>query len=187
MKEVKLTQGYIVLVDDEDFERVSKFSWVPNRMKHTVYAQRNLYREDGKRTTQSLQRFILGITNHKTDVDHEDHNGLNCQKYNLRISTRSQNQANSVLPITNSSGVKGVYKYASKAWKTCDKWKAQINFKGKKKSLGYFSSKEEAQAAYDKVAVELFGEFALTNEKIKSGIVAQSGERLPCTQEAVGA
>ena len=27
MKEVKLTQGYIALVDDEDFERVSKFSW----------------------------------------------------------------------------------------------------------------------------------------------------------------
>ena len=166
MKEVKLTQGYVALVDDEDFERVSKFSWIPNRMKNTVYAQRNLYREDGKRTTQSLHRFILGITDHSTDVDHEDHNGLNCQKHNMRTCTRSQNQANRL----TASGTKGIYKYVSKSWKTCNKWKAQINFKGKKKSLGYFDSKEEAQAAYDKAAIELFGEFAFTNEKFNVGM-----------------
>jgi hypothetical protein len=168
MKEVQLTQGYVAFVDDEDFERVSKYPWTPNvcSTKNTVYAQRNMYREDGKRTTQSLQRFILGVTDHKAEVDHEDHNGLNCQKYNMRLATKSQNQANSVMPTTNTSGVKGVYKYVSKAWKTCNKWKAQISFKGNRKHLGYFDTKEEAQAAYDKAAVELFGEFALTNEKV---------------------
>ena len=123
----------------------------------------NTYREDGRRTTQSLQRFILEVTDRKVEVDHEDHNGLNCQRYNLRIATHSQNLANMLIPARNTSGIKGVYKYVSNSWKTSNKWKAQISFKGKRKHLGYFDSKEEAQAAYDKAAIELFGEFALTN------------------------
>jgi hypothetical protein len=66
----------------------------------------------------------------------------------------------------NTSGAKGVYKYISNKWKNCNKWKAQISFQGKKKALGYFDTKEEAQAAHDKAASELFGDFALTNEKL---------------------
>jgi hypothetical protein len=156
MKEVKLTQGYVALVDDEDFDRVSKCIWVPNpcRSRNTVYAQRNFYKEDGKRSTQSLHRFILGVTDSKVEIDHKDNNGLNCQKYNMRVSTHSQNQANSTLRITNTSGLKGVYRYSER------KWKAQINFQGKKISLGYFNNKEEAKEVYNLAAVSMFGEFA---------------------------
>ena len=158
MKMVKLTQGYMALVDDEDFEKVMQHKWHVAKGRDTMYAVHSV--PGGK---WLLHRWLKGITDTNTKVDHEDHCGLNNQKSNLRIATESQNQANSMLPSTNSSGIKGVYKYKSHNWKSCKKWKAQIRFQGKNKALGYFDTKEEAQTVYDKVARELFGEFALTN------------------------
>jgi len=61
MQEVKLTKGYVTLIDDEDLERVCRFQWrtLPTRGK--LYAVRDLC-EAGKRIKQKLHRFILGIT-----------------------------------------------------------------------------------------------------------------------------
>lgn len=39
MKQVPLTKGYFVLVDDEDFDRVMRFKWQAQERNHTVYAQ----------------------------------------------------------------------------------------------------------------------------------------------------
>lgn len=58
----------------------------------------------------------------------------------------------------NTSGFKGViFK------KKINKWKAQITFQGKYKSLGCFFCIVKAARAYDKAAIELFGEFARLN------------------------
>ncbi len=56
------------------------------------------------------------------------------------------------------SKYKGVYKVTH-----YDKWKAGIAKKGKKYYLGAYSAEIEAAKAYDKKAIELYGEYAYTN------------------------
>ena len=41
MKEIPLTQGYVALVDDEDYERVAQFTWHAGIDCRAVYAQRS--------------------------------------------------------------------------------------------------------------------------------------------------
>jgi hypothetical protein len=66
--------------------------------------------------------------------------------------------ANYPLPVTNTSGFKGVW------WnKKAEKWKGQIQVDGKKIHLGLFSDPTVAARAYDEAATEHFGEFAHLN------------------------
>ena len=87
----------------------------------------------------------------ENDVDHIDGNGVNNAWTNLRAVTRAENQKNSRMPITNTSGVVGV------SWvKTCRKWFAHIGVNNSNKGLGYFHNKEDAIAAR-KAAEVLYG------------------------------
>ena len=168
MKEIQLTQGYVALVDDEDFERCMEgpkwYSQVHRRKNgsvRTVYAQRRVRREDGTRTSQYMHRFILGVTDPKVQVDHKDHNGLNNQKYNLRPATSAENAHNQCISTDSSSGCKGVH------WSD-QKWVARIMIDGKRRQLGRFVSIANAKKAYDSAALKYFGEFALTNEMMEA-------------------
>src|SRR3990167_10308366 len=90
MKEIKLTQGKITLVDDEDFEYINQWKWhvIKNKKQTHFYAQRS---ENGK--SIRMHRVIMK-TPHNKDVDHIDHNGLNNQKNNLRNCTTQENIRN---------------------------------------------------------------------------------------------
>ena len=92
MKKLYLTDNMEVLLDDEDYEKISKMSgWYIHKSQNlnsrTNYAQHDEY---GK-----LHRYILGITDSSVIDDHIDRNGLNCQKNNLRIVNNSINKRNS--------------------------------------------------------------------------------------------
>ena len=77
---------------------------------------------------------------------------------NLRDCTQSENLGNQKKQTNNISGYKGVY------WeKNNNKWKAQIGHNRKRIHLGRYDRKEDAAAAYDKKALELFGKFAALN------------------------
>ena len=93
-----------------------------------------------------------------TAASDRDCDGLNNRRSNLRLATPSQNMQNSRIPSNNSSGFKGAFWHKRER-----KWQAQIKLNGKKKHLDYFDTVEEAAAAYDKAAIELFGEFARPN------------------------
>ena len=95
-------------------------------------------------------------------TDHINGDGLDNRKQNLRICTHAENLRNRRLGKNNTSGYKGV------SWHKLHKlWYAHISHNKKLMSLGYFKDKEEAAKAYDRKAIELFGEFAKLNFPIE--------------------
>lgn len=159
MREIQLTQGQVALVDDKDFEELSRHRWQAkwNPCSKTFYAKRTIYLPDGRRTTVWMHREILGLTDPGVEVDHRDHDGLNNRRENLRACTEWQNQQNRRKGAACSSRFKGVYWF-----KRTGKWRAQIK-SGKVIHVGYFASEEDAARAYDAASRKAFGEFALTN------------------------
>lgn len=92
-------------------------------------------------------------------VDHRDLNKSNNRWRNLRLATKSQNQANIGLTKGNASGLKGVSRY--RAGERYGKpWQSGIRKDGKSIHLGHYATKEEAAHAYMLAAAKLFGEFA---------------------------
>lgn len=153
MKKIPLTRGMFAIVDDEDFEELSKFNWCAFRGRYTFYAMRKVP-VNGKEKVLQLHRAILKPLDSQ-QVDHRDGNGLNNVRSNLRLATHSQNKMNSKRYKNNKSGFKGVF------WDRRDKkWRAEIRFNGNCKPLGYFSNPEDAYAAYCAAATELHGSFA---------------------------
>lgn len=163
MKEIKLTQGYVALVDDEDFEELNKYSWrlTQGRNGANAYA----IREDcsrGIRSTIRMHRQIMGILfGDKIDVDHKDGNGLNNQKANLRKATHQQNCYNSKKRENTSSVYKGVtHTNSSKN----NPWMVRGQLDGTSIYLGIYSTQEEAALVYNNFARKSYGEFAKLND-----------------------
>lgn len=150
MKEIKLTQSKVALVDDEDFERVGQYKWFAHKHGATFYARRNLPRVEGKQTNVKMHHFIFGKPPKGYEYDHKDGNGLNNQKGNLILKTHRQNCQNRHLVKASQ--------YPGISWfKRTQQWVAQIQINGKAKGLGYFNTEEDAFDAYKK-AVESNGE-----------------------------
>ncbi len=102
-------------------------------------------------------------------VDHYDGNGLNNCRANLRICTRQQNAYNS-RRSGGTSQFKGVH-----FEKATGKWRATITLKGEHFDLGLYDDEVEAARAYDRKAIELFGEFAYLNFPEEHGRDAHPG------------
>lgn len=150
-----------ILVDPEDMWLLETYKWTVVRPEtaKTDYAER-CTSFSGKRKTLRLHRVIMDAPD-GIDVDHKNGNGLDNRRENLRLATRSQNKANVGLPLTNISGRKGV------SWhRATGKWRAQIWFGERHIHLGLFTDLDEAARAYDRAAIECYGEFALTNEML---------------------
>ena len=159
MKLIGLTRGYEAIVDDEDFDRVIQYKWTAAESKTTVYALHHFNSKATGRGCIGLHRFIMNAPGGVT-VDHVDRNGLNCQRNNLRFANSTQQAANRIMPRTFK--YKGVYNY-QRPNKTNNRWQAMIRIENKLIHLGMFSTAEEAAIAYDKKAIETWGEFATVN------------------------
>lgn len=165
MKEIKLSQGKTALVDDADYGALSSFKWFAimiGKTCKTWYAVRNKPPKDGLGIIY-MHREILNPDG-KTLVDHIDRNGLNNQRNNLRIATRSENNANRVARQNGSSKYLGVFLFESKHKnKTYKYWRASIQKDGKKEDLGCFNTEIDAALAYNNAAKMLHGDFANLN------------------------
>ena len=179
MKEVELTKGYVALVDDEDYGRVSSLRWQAcprsGRKSGTVYA---LGREVGTKRHLIMHRMILGWPPAHLVVDHIDGNGLNNQKSNLRLCSPRQNLYNGKMRASNKSGYRGV------SWnKRSRKWEARIRDHAKKYLyLGGFQDKLDAAKARDEAAISLWGGFA----RLNFPTVAANPAPLPSAPDAAG-
>lgn len=158
MKRIPLTQGLFAIVDDEDYERLSANKWFAQKIQNTFYARRTEILANGNQRIISMHSKVINVPPGLM-TDHADGNGLNNSRSNLRICTTSQNQMNSKKQKRKcSSKYKGVY------WsKIRNRWVAQIWMNGNRQHIGCFIKEEDAAIAYDKKALEIFGEFARTN------------------------
>lgn len=93
-------------------------------------------------------------------VDHINGDRADNRAANLREATRGEQSRNTASRRGSSSKHLGV------SWDSRDrKWKAAIQSNGKKRTIGYFVSEEEAAAAYAKAAIETHGEFTRASKQ----------------------
>jgi hypothetical protein len=149
-----LGMAYTILVDNEDVHLLDGNLYVDrDHNKNTCYVKKRI---DGSNVR--LHRLIMGVEDSTLVVDHINRNGLDNRRSNLRIVTSQENRFNSrkTHTLKNTSIYKGVQKRRNK-------WIARIGINRGRLFLGYFNTEEEAAKAYDKKALELYGDKAYTN------------------------
>lgn len=150
---IPLTQGKFAIVDDDDYDWLVKYKWHCRKAKNHFYA----FRAAGCNIV-AMHRQIMNAPKSLV-VDHIDSNGLNNRKSNLRLCTQAQN-------LHNKRPQRGkIYsKYKGITWeKRTNKFRAGICKSGAAYHLGYFVDEIEAAISYDRMAEQLFGEFAYLN------------------------
>ncbi len=159
MKTIQLTRGKVALIDDEDYEAFSAFTWHASTTGWTFYARRNIETASSpqRQRTVRMHRELVGAPRGVV-VDHIDGNGLNNQRANLRVASHRQNLNNRGKNANNTSGYKGV-----SINKKTGLWVAQITEESRRVNLGYFKDPASAARAYDAAARLHHGEFARLN------------------------
>ena len=158
MREIKLTQEKVALVDDEDFERSNRFRWYAVRQSEMIwYACRCIITPNQSNRVQSLHRYILD-PEESSHVDHINGDGLDNRRVNLRIASHAQNMRNGRKQKNNTSGFIGVW------WAKRNRvWVAGVRINGKLIYVGSFNNPVLAAKARDDKAKELHGEYASLN------------------------
>lgn len=149
---------HTVLVDERDYDRVSKHRWSIGRRGKYLYAFCN-YRRDGL-TCLYLHRYILNIYSPKhrhIHIDHKNSNTLDNRRDNLRRSRQHTNLMNRDRNKNNTTGFKGVSKTYN------GKYRTVIMFKRKWIYGGVFPTPQLAAKRYNDLATQYFGEFAKLN------------------------
>lgn len=150
---VELTKDYWAVISAMDGPSVGRFNWYALVTRNgSVYGVRK-----PSRGGILLHRFVseeMGLTL-TAEVDHENRNGLDCRRSNLRDATRGQNTENTRLRSDSATGVKGLHWY-----KQTQRWQAKIAHGGRQLHLGYFVDKDEAIKALAEARKEIHGEFA---------------------------
>jgi hypothetical protein len=153
---IPLRGGHVALIDAGDLPLVDEYSlWVVRRHRRWYVAAAK--RPSGATPTTYLHRVIAGAEP-GLQVDHENLDGLDNRRGNLRIATPQLNMANiAKVSRRTSSSYKGVYRHGKNP-----SWIAQLKFNGRCRTSSW-PTEEEAARAYDAMATEAFGAFARLN------------------------
>ena len=156
------------LVDDEDYFEAALYRW---SFSSDGYAQRGIRNADGRLSSESLHVFLKGRRPGYT-IDHINRNKLDCRRSNLRWATASQQGQN--------REAWGLSEFNGISWDNDrgGSWRARITVDGRTIRIpGRYQREEDAARAYDRKAIELFGEFAKTNFPLEDYADTQIGGR----------
>lgn len=161
MKKIPLTRGKYAIVDDEDYEWLTQWSWCYNNR----YAIRGMSR-GGVQKKFPMHREIMK-TPIGLETDHINGNTLDNRKSNLRICTHKENGRNRKVSKNKKwSEYKGVtYRTDRRVWIT------QIRKDNRLYKVGYFKNELEAALTYDIWAVKFFGKYAKLNFNAKGAAI----------------
>lgn len=139
MPTIRLTKGYVALVDAADYAELSQYNWQarPGGSAKHVYASRR-HGNGMALMHRQLFDFPAGM-----DVHHVNGDTLDNRRSNLQVVTRSYNLAQRRAFKTSKTGMKGVHKHG-------DKWQMVVS--------KLFDTLDEAAAARARVAAILFDE-----------------------------
>jgi len=158
---IPLTRGYSTVIDDADFEEVSKRKWFTRDGGGLVYAYRHNPRRLRPPAVIALHRQLIAALPGEI-VDHINGDGLDNRRKNLRIATRSENMTNrhNFAPARGRSRFRGVF-----FRRDCrsQPWCSQIKRHGKTYNLGYHATEERAAEAYDAAVIAFGDPFACLN------------------------
>jgi hypothetical protein len=131
------------IVDDCDFEKVSKYRWNLTSDKRYAISKIN-------NKIQTMHQYIMGKAPEGYVIDHINNNSFDNRKINLRFATLSQNSQN----IKPKNKYKGVYynKKENKFRTFCFG-----------KSEGQFDTEKEAAKQYDKIILKKLGNCSKLN------------------------
>jgi hypothetical protein len=152
VKKIILSENHSALVDDEDYEIVSKYKWRISKTNTYIYARSN-------KNDMSMHRLIMKRYHKLSDkiqIRHKNKNGLDNQKHNLLVCSISQVQ-HSTNTCKNMHGYRGVRQQKN------GRYQAQIKVDRKTIALGAYDTIEEAARAYDTAARKYYGEYANLN------------------------
>jgi hypothetical protein len=148
--------SFVLQFDEMDSDKVGNHKWTPFKCGKVFYAVRRAPL-NGKKRLILLHKEIMPCPTNK-EIDHEDGNGMNNTRNNLRIVNRSQNSMNKGKHRDNTSGFKGVYFH-----KLMRRWHVEIMVGGKKIHGGYHDTPALGAIEYNHLALKHHGEFAKLN------------------------
>lgn len=154
MAEIITRCGSVALLDDEDAEFMNRYKW---RISSDGYVVRKAKINGNPDGQMRMHRVVIGAETGQM-VDHINGNKLDNRRENLRIASNRENQQNRSKEEGCASKFKGVA-----LDKKLGKWRSQITATGKTHYLGTYACEHEAGHAYNKAAIQYFGEFARLN------------------------
>lgn len=157
---VKIQVGaYVVLIDEADLELISGYAWRVYPHPRTG----KLYASSSRGGINIMMHRLIAQTPEGLDTDHANNSSLDNQRANLRYATRSQNNANREKHSTHA-GKPTSSRYKGVTWdREKRRWRAAIRVDRRAKRLGRFVDEIEAARAYDRAALDQWGDRARVN------------------------
>jgi hypothetical protein len=147
MQRINLSQNKVVLLDDDDYERLSRFHWCyrAERNDGPGYAMRHA--KDGKKyRTVYLHRDVIGAVPPGYEVIFRNGDRLDCRREDLRVVTIKEARQHHRKARSNSkSGIKGL-----KRNERAKTWSVDIYRDGQAKRVGTFFTRKEALEAHER-------------------------------------
>lgn len=156
---LEMTKGFCALVSPKDASFVGQWNWSTLVLPDGKLRAVRRTNADGK--TYYMHREIMEPGGSSV-VDHINADGIDNRRSNLRVCSNAENvRWQRPYRKPTSSKFKGVSYDKSR-----QNWQAYVTTNGKRINIGRFSSERKAAIAYDIVAQQMHGEFALTNRKL---------------------